>query len=115
MKLLMYIPLTIMLNLLQAFVLRLFWGWFVLTQWVNAPNLSMAACFGLSCIASLAVMKLPTDAEITEVINGTTDNVVVSKSGGTWDSMDRSTVRVVSGMIMTLSFWFMGYIAHLFM
>ena len=42
------IVVNIVNTILRAFLIKLFYGWFILTHWSNLPNLSWIACLGLS-------------------------------------------------------------------
>ena len=66
MKFLMWLPLAGINILARGLTLKFLWGWFVLSQWHNAPNLSVAACLGLSTLVGLFSARQITKQEWAE-------------------------------------------------
>ena len=62
----MWLPLAGINILARGLALKFLWGWFVVTQFHGAPNLSVAACLGLSTLVGLFSARGVTKQEWVE-------------------------------------------------
>lgn len=54
-------------TVVRGYVVKTFWGWFILSQFKNLPDLSLSGCIGLSLFASIITYSMSfTTAQRTE-------------------------------------------------
>lgn len=98
------IGLSIVGALLRGYVLVVMWGWFVLSQFVSAPHLSMAGALGLS--VALSVFH-PSALGRQEYVLSQENDLDFERKYVTWMNF----VYILSILIL----WFAGWIIHMFM
>lgn len=96
--------LSIGVTILRGYVLVVMWGWFVLTQFAQAPHLSIVVAIGLSILWGLFTMRdLPyTEYKATQKISAD----------------ERATYNLIQtsiGYVAVMFSWLVGYIVHCFM
>ncbi len=95
-----------MFNILaRGIVLKFLWGWFVLSQWHYAPNLSVAACLGLSTMVGMFQLRAVTKKDWAER----------DKYKGEIDDMDLGLINAGVGIFASGMSLFAGYLIHLIM
>jgi hypothetical protein len=58
---------SILTTILRGWLIKVFWGWFVLTQFPGVPNISISGAIGLSLVvAVLAPWRRATREELEE-------------------------------------------------
>ena len=91
-------------NILQAHVFTVFWGWFVLSQFPQLPHLSIFPAIGILFVVALATLKRANPGEINSY-------KVLDKDEKKWFGI----IQSFGVMLITLLFWFDGWLVHLFM
>lgn len=97
---------AISITLFRGLVIHMFWGWFILTQFKNLPELSIMGAVGISLVVGLlcAPMKMLTAAEWEKAKNQSSE--------------DRMNLTLISHFCWAIGCAIVllnGYVWHLFM
>jgi hypothetical protein len=105
MKFLMWVPLAMINILARGVVLKILWTWFVMSQFHNVPNISVAGALGLSTLAGMFHTRMLTRKEWAER----------DKYKGEVDETDLGLVNAGIGIFHSVIVLGVGYLIHLFM
>jgi hypothetical protein len=101
MKSFLHLILGIASTVLRGYILHIFWAWFIVTQFPQAPHLGIVPAIGMSYVMSLLNFTGLSRADYE-----------ASKEGS--DSSYFAHYSAVNIIALLLT-WFGGYIVHLFM
>lgn len=105
MKFLMWLPLAGINILGRGLALKFLWGWFVVSQFHSAPNLSVAACLGLSTLVGLFTTRTISKQEWAER----------DKYKADVDDTELGIANAAVGILVSGITLLTGYIIHLCM